>query len=123
MSWIERSIEQRLAEAVAAGELDTPHLKGKQLDLDTNRRDGWWAERFVRRERSHDRRQVALAAADEARVGFWRASTTDQVCALVDEANEAIATANINLVEDDQLTPFDADDIVARWRALHRKVT
>ena len=74
VSWIERVIEERLAQAAAAGELDAPHLNGKPLpDLDRPREQGWWADQFVRRELSHDRRKVAEAAAAEARAGFWRA--------------------------------------------------
>lgn len=121
MSWIERSVEERLAKAAAAGDLDTPHLKGKQLDLDRGRGEGWWAERFVRRERSHDRRQEAVEAIDAARVGFWRADSEAGVRALVTAANLDIDEANVNLVEADQLERFDSDDIVERWRTLRRQ--
>ena len=120
MSWIERSIEERLANAAAAGELDTPHLKGKQLDLDQPRDQGWWAEQFVRRELSHDRRRVAEAAAAEARAGFWRAAGVDELRDRVRDANQAIIRANLNLIEGDRLEPFDWDDIRDRWLALPR---
>lgn len=118
MSWIERSVEERLANAAAGGELDTPELNGCELDLDTHRGQGWWADQFTRRELSHDRRKVAEAAAGAARVGFWRASTIDELRARVRDANEAIARANINLISTDRLTPFELADIEARWRRL-----
>ena len=71
MSWIERVIEERLAHAAASGELDAPHLHGKPLpDLDRPREQGWWADRFVRREMSHDRRRWA-STADELRAFEW----------------------------------------------------
>lgn len=119
MSWIARSIEERLANAAAGGELDTPELKGRQLDLDSQRGQGWWADQFARRELSHDRRKVAEAAAESARVGFWRAATVDDLRTQVRDANEAIVRANINLIETDRLAVFDADDIESRWRRLH----
>lgn len=121
MSWIERAVEERLAQAAAAGELDTPHLKGRPLpDLDRPRSQGWWAEQFVRRELSHDRRVAAEAAAADARAGFWRAADEDELRELVGLANAAIARANVNLIEADRLDPFDWRDVRARWLALHR---
>ncbi len=118
MSWVERSVEERLANAAAAGELETPELIGKQLDLDTHRGQGWWADQFTRRELSHDRRTTAEAAANAARVGFWRAATVDDLRGRVRDANHAITRANINLIESDRLTAFDPVDIEARWRRL-----
>lgn len=121
MSWIERSVEQRLANAAAAGELDTPELNGKPLDLDSQRGEGWWADQFTRRELSHDRRHAAADAAEAARVAFWRAEDRDELLELVQGANDAIERANINLVEADRLAPFDPADIERRWRELHRR--
>ena len=121
MSWIERSVEERLAQAVRDGELDPGPLAGTKLpDLDRQRGQGWWAERFVKRELSHDRRVRAEADAARARVGFWTAGSVEEVVSLVGDANDAIAAANINLVDSDRLDPFDADDIIDRWRRLRR---
>lgn len=121
MSWIERSVEEVLANAAAAGKLDTPELRGRPLDLDAHRGEGWWADQFARRELSHDRRQAAEDAADQARIGFWRAATLDDLRAKVVAANDAIEHANINLVEADRVRPFDEADIEDRWiRLQHR---
>ena len=119
MSWIERSVEERLANAAAAGELDTPELNGRELDLDSHRSQGWWADQFTRRELSHDRRKVARAAADGARAGFWRASTVDDLRARIGDANQAIVRANVNLIACDRLPLFDVADIETRWHRLH----
>ncbi len=121
MSWIGRSVEEVLANAAEAGRLDTPELKGRQLDLDRPRDQGWWADQFTRRELSHDRRRVAEAAAEQARVGFWRASTIDDLRGRVSDANHAIVRANINLVEGDRLELFDSNDIEDRWRRLRKR--
>lgn len=112
-------LEERLAQAAADGELDSPGLRGRPLpDLDRPREQGWWANRFVERELSHDRREVAEAAARRARAGFWRAETVEELLASVRAANAAIVRANINLIASDRIEPFDADDAVVRWRRL-----
>ena len=121
VSWIERAVEERLARAAANGELQVPELHGKPLaDLDKPRNSGWWADRFVARERSHDRRKDAEAAAASARAGFWRCDDVEAVRRAVARANDAIATANLNLIDSDHLAPFDVDDIVDRWHRLRR---
>lgn len=121
VSWISRAVEERLAQAAANGELDAPSLKGKPLpDLDRPRPPGWWADQFVAREKSHDRRADADKAVARARAGFWRCADVAQVRSAVAEANRAIDDANRNLVEADRLEHFDAGDIVARWRRLQR---
>ncbi len=115
-------MEERLAQAVRDGELDPGPLAGTKLpDLDRQRQQGWWADRFVRRELSHDRRVRAAAEAARARVGFWTARSVDEVHLRVEAANRAIDAANVNLVDADRLDPFDPDDIVDRWRRLRRR--
>lgn len=119
VSWIERAVEERLAQAARQGELSVPHLEGKPLaDLDEQRPQGWWADQFARRELSHDRRRAAQTAATVARAGFWWAQTVDDLRARVGVANREIAAANVSLIESDQLEPFDVADIERRWHAL-----
>ena len=44
-------VERQIREAIERGELETPTLAGKPIpDLDVQRPDGWWAEKFVERE-------------------------------------------------------------------------
>jgi hypothetical protein len=119
VSWVERIVEERLAQAARDGELSAPHLEGKPLaGLAEQRPPGWWADQFVQRELSHDRRQAAEAAAARARAGFWHATSVDDLRARVREANQAITRANVNLVEPDRLPLFDPADVEARWRRL-----
>ena len=116
---MDRVLEEQLAAAAEKGELIAEPLRGKPIPgIDEHRPDGWWANSLIRRERSADRREDAVEAMKAARVAFWRAADGDQLPALVREANSAIATANINLVESDQLEPFDPADVEARWRKL-----
>ncbi len=119
MSWIENMLEQRLAAAARDGELDGGPLKGKPIrDLDRQRPAGWWAERFVERELSHDRRLAAEGEARRARAAFWQAGSLDEVEVLVVSANRTLAAANLNLVEADVIELFDVGDILDRWRLL-----
>lgn len=119
---LSRAAEERLAQAAANGELDAPdRLKGKPIaDLDRPRPPGWWADQFVARERSHDRRATAEKEAAVARAGFWRCDDLDALRTSVAMANAAIDHANLNLIEADRLDRFDVDDIVERWRRLRR---
>jgi DnaJ homologue, subfamily C, member 28, conserved domain len=119
MSWVSRMVEQRLANAAEAGELDGGSLKGKPLPgIDTQRPDGWWAEQFVKRELSHDRRKAALEAAAVARTEFWKAASLGELRDQVITANEAIAKVNINLTDADQIERFDIADVRRRWSRL-----
>ena len=121
MSWLDRVLEERLAEAAANGELAAPDLEGKPIaDLHWERPQGWWAKKFVERELSHDRRIAAEDQAALARARFWRATSEDAVRELVADANREIDAANVNLVPADRLLPFDADEVVDRWRRLGR---
>lgn len=120
MTWLSRAVEERLARAAADGELDLPdRLKGKPIaDLDQQRPDGWWADQFVARERSHDRRVDAQREASAARARFWRCVDVDSLLVEVAAANDAIGAGNVALIESDRLEPFDPVDIVERWRRL-----
>ncbi|MEL6894123.1 MAG: hypothetical protein AAFP84_21210 [Actinomycetota bacterium] len=119
MSWIERVVEEQLAKAAADGELVAEPLKGKPIPgIDDQRPDGWWANSFVRRERSHDRRIEASERLAATRATFWRADSERELRALVDAANADVDATNVNLVATDQLGRFDVDDIVDRWRRL-----
>ncbi len=121
MSWVARMVEQRLADAAQSGELDAGPLQGKPIPgIDEHRPDGWWAEQFVRRELSHDRRKVAVAAVAKARVAFWQAESEADVVALVRAANEAIVAANVNLVVADRIAPLDRHEILATWQSIRR---
>ena len=122
MTWMSRSVEERLAQAAASGELDPPdRLKGTPIaDLDRPRPAGWWADQFVARELSHDRRDAAAREAAAARAGFWRCSDVEAVRTSVAAANAAIDHANLNMLEPDRLDRFDVDDVCARWRELRR---
>lgn len=118
---LSRALEERLAQAAANGELDAPErLRGKPIaDLDQPRPPGWWADQFVARERSHDRRAVAEKQAAVARAGFWRCDDLDTLRTSVAAANTAIDAANLKLIESDRLERFDLDDVSERWRRLH----
>lgn len=121
VSWIARSVEERLARAAANGELDAPTLKGKPIaDLDRRRPDGWWADQFVARERSHDRLEEAQRKVNAARSRFWNCPDLDALRVAVDAANDLIDEANGGLIASDRIARFDHVDIRDRWNRLRR---
>ncbi len=120
MSWIDRAVERKVAEAIARGELDAPEMHGKPLDLDSPRSDGWWAEQFVRRERSRLLRDESLPHRAAFPVRFWRAATVGELVATVTEANRWVTEVNTRLLTEDRLELFDHDEIIETWRALPR---
>lgn len=62
-------VERMLRDAIERGELDTGEMAGADLDLDTHRPEGWWAQQFVERERVRVRDEPDAA---RAMVAEWR---------------------------------------------------
>jgi hypothetical protein len=118
VSWIDRIVEQRIAEAIARGELDTPELRGASLDLDRQRNDGWWAEQLVRKERSRILREDSLPELATRRAAFWRAPTVPAMLELVADANKWIVGVNQRLLPADAMELFDPHEAVETWKTL-----
>lgn len=119
MSWIDHIVERQIAEAMARGELDAPeHLRGKPLDLDTTRGDGWWAEQFVRRERSHVLREDSLTERAIREAGFSHAATVQELTTLIADANKWIVGVNERLLPADALPLFEPAGAMATWRSV-----
>jgi hypothetical protein len=119
VDFIDRMVESRIAEAIERGDLDPGPLKGKPIeDLDRPRQQGWWAEQFVRRERSALNREAALERVRSWRVQFWRAATIDELRRLVEEVNRWIDRENRRLVAEDAIPLFEADAVEQSWRSL-----
>lgn len=121
MSFIDLLVEQKITEAIERGELDPGPLKGKPLpDIDRQRRGGWWAEEFVKRERSRVVREAAEDELTRWRHRFRNAPDEASLAALLDEAAAWAAATNRRMRDDDALVPFDAEAVNA-WRATRRR--
>ena len=120
VSWIDRVVEQKVAEAIARDELVSPTMHGKALDLDTQRSDGWWADQFVKRERSRILRDDSLAQRATYPVRFWKAATVAELTDIVAEANRWIVSVNGRMVADDALELFNPRVVIDTWRTLPR---
>ena len=121
MSWIDQIVEQQIAAAIKRGELDTPeHLKGKPLDLDTQRGDGWWAEQFVRKERSRLLHDEALPERAQRAAAFWRAPSLAELTSQITGANKWIVGVNQQLQHADHLSLFDPTEVIADWHLARR---
>jgi len=122
VSWIDQIVEQQIAAAIARGDLETPtHLRGKTLDLDSQRGDGWWAEQFVRRERSRLLRDESLPERAQRAATFWRAESPAALTALVANANKWIVGVNQQLQPADHLDLFDPSEVMVDWRLARRR--
>jgi hypothetical protein len=120
VDFIDRLVESRIAEAIERGELDPGPLKGKPIpDIDEQRQQGWWADQFVRRERSRLARDAALEQIATWRSSFWRATTIGELRRAVAEANRQIDRTNGRLVPEDAVPRFDLVGVERTWRSLH----
>jgi hypothetical protein len=119
VSWIDLIVEQQIREAIERGEMHGGAYHGKPLpDADRQRPPGWWAEQFVRRERSRLLRDERQAGYDGWPPQFWRAGSEAALVELVDRANRWVADVNANLTADDAFPLFGCDAVVAAWRRL-----
>jgi hypothetical protein len=124
VGFIDRLVESRIAEAIERGELDPGPLKGKPIaDIDQPRRDGWWAEQFVRRERSRLGREDALEEIRSWKLRFQRAATIGELRLVIEDANRWIGRQNERLVAEDALPLFEFGTVEATWRSLPRQRT
>lgn len=120
MDYVELRVEQRIAEAIARGELDPGELKGMPIDdLDRPRKEGWWADQFVRRERSRFAAEDAAGERQRWERRLARTGDEDGLRQRVAEANRWIAEVNKGLLRPHAIERFDVDEEVSRWRA-HR---
>jgi hypothetical protein len=116
-TWVERQIR----EATERGEFDDLPGAGKPIpDLDEPHDELWWVKGKLRREHFaylpptvalRKEAEAALEAAD-------RAATEDEVRQIVAAINRKIADGNRKAASGPplNLTPFDADRVVRRWR-------
>ena len=119
MSYIDHIVEQQIRAAMARGEFDDLPGAGKPLDLD-HREPGWWAEQFVRRERSRLLREEVQHDLAARRAAFWRAGSVDELRQLVTDTNKVLTKANARMVPEDRVPLVDYGDTVARWREVAR---
>ena len=119
MDFIDRLVESRIAEAIERGELDPGPVKGKPIpDIDNPRPQGWWAEQFVRRERSRLAREETLERIGAWRLRFQRATTIDELRRMIAQANGWIDRQNQRLAPDDAVPRFENGAVERAWRSL-----
>lgn len=116
LPWIERL----LREAETSGEFSGLKGSGKPIgDLDRYYEAGWWARRFVERERANEA-VIELASRlreDLPRIMAQRDETA--VRSLLDRHNEEIAQLNERLPEEERVSELDVDLLLAERRKRH----
>jgi len=113
--------ERKVDDARDQGFFDNLPLHGKPIpDLDRPRRDGWWAQRFVKTERY---KVKALQLEDDVRKAMpalWRLESSELVRERVEELNREIRRYNSAT----SLTPMSELDLagtLATWRDLRKR--
>jgi hypothetical protein len=103
-------VERRIREAMAAGEFDHLPGAGKPIpDLGGEDDPGWWAKRWVERERLRDLLRDAGARRGEAMIRA-RADRDARAARRRLEAAEAeVAALNARLPEGDRLSALDVE--------------
>jgi hypothetical protein len=118
MHWIDQAIR----EARERGEFDDLPGAGKPIaDLDTPRDDLWWVKQLMRREElSFTPPTLAVRkAVDDARAAIDRQTSEAAVRRIVAELNAQIIKVNRTATSGppSSMMPFDADEVVEKWRA------
>jgi hypothetical protein len=117
VSFIDAIVERKIAEAIERGEFDAGPLTGKPIpDLDRPRAPGWWAEEFVRRERSHVAREAALGERDAWEHRFRGARTLDELERLRVGADAWVDATNRRLLDHDAFDHFSIEEHERRLR-------
>ena len=117
-TWVERQIR----EATERGEFDNLPGAGKPIpDLDEPHDELWWVKGKLRREHlAYLPPTIALRKEAEAALeAALQAATEDEVRQIVAAINRKIADGNRKAASGPplNLTPFDLDRVVQRWRA------
>jgi hypothetical protein len=116
-TWVERQIR----EATERGEFDDLPGAGKPIpDLDEPHDELWWVKGKLRREHfSYLPPTIALRKeAEEALQAALGAATEDEVRRIVTAINTKIVDGNRKAASGPplNLTPFDVERVVRRWR-------
>ncbi len=116
LPWFERLIR----DAEAAGEFDDLPGKGKPIaDLDRPYAAGWWAKRFVERERVNEA-AIELAARMRRELPRLLAGRDEAVVReRLDAYNREIDAINAGQPEAERLALLDVDRILADRRRRH----
>ncbi len=110
--WIERVIR----EAQEAGEFDNVAGTGEPIpDIDQPYESGWWARRFIARERDRQA-SVDLARAIERELPRILSGTVEhEVRAGLDSLNARINEHNACTSEGNDLSLLDVDGLLKEW--------
>jgi hypothetical protein len=117
-TWVER----RIREGRERGDFDDLPGAGRPIaDLDQPRDELWWVKQLLRREQvSMTPPTIAVRRAlDEARERIGRATSEEEVRAIVAAINPRIREVNrlASSGPPSTMMPLDVEETVARWRA------
>lgn len=110
--------ERRIREARERGLFDNLTGSGEPIaDLDTQRPEGWWANRLLKSERSKLKRADLDQHIESSMAQLWRLPTESKVRQRVSELNAQIADYNV-VTSLDPRSALAVDELVATWKRL-----
>ena len=116
MPWVERVIR----DAEAAGEFDD--LAGRVVsieDLDRNYEPGWWARRFIERQRRNDAAVEVAASLRRQLPHALAGRDAGTVRKRLEVYNEEIVAINRLLETNDRLQPLDVEQMLIERARRH----
>lgn len=117
-SAVQEISERRMQEARDQGLFDDLPLAGTPIpDIDSQRKPGWWAARFVRSERAKVRAFELEAEVRAAMPALWRLDAEDQVRERLAELNGRVDRHNAQ-ASDAQVRRLDEAATLSTWRRL-----
>lgn len=119
MDRYESYADRQIREALDRGAFDALPGRGKPLpDLDRPYEAGWWARRYVARERTRDALHDLAADTERALGRLWTLSDESAVRGAVEELNRRIDEANRSVPETDRIPRVDEEWAVGTWTRM-----
>jgi hypothetical protein len=124
MDRYESYADRQIREALDQGAFDALPGRGRPLaDLDRPYDAGWWARRYVERERARDALYDLAAATERALGRLWTLEDEAAVRTEVSDLNRRIDDANRSVPEPDRLPRIDVEWAVGTWTRMARMRT
>ena len=119
MDRYESHADRQIREALERGEFDALPGRGKPLrDLHLPYQPGWWARRWIERERTRDALHEVAAETERALGRLWTLPDEGAVRREVAKLNRHLEEANSSVSPEDRLPSIDPSWATETWRRM-----